>query len=141
MRTEPQDVPFDTRSMTLERAVATVLRAGMLTSSIIIVTGVIVTLVRSNSLRSARRSITALRRGVLGPSGVSTPHSVASVVHGLVHGNGPAIVMLGLLLLILTPVMRVAVSVVTFGLQRERRFVLITLIVLIVLIGSFAVGT
>jgi uncharacterized membrane protein len=49
--------------------------------------------------------------------------------------------MLGLLLLIATPVLRVAVSVIGFALDRDRLFVLITLAVLAVLIGSFAIGT
>jgi len=48
--------------------------------------------------------------------------------------------MLGLLLLIATPVLRVMVSVVAFALERDRRFVLITGAVLCVLIGSFAIG-
>jgi uncharacterized membrane protein len=69
------------------------------------------------------------------------PHTVAAVVRGVGHGNGPALVMLGLLLLIATPVLRVMVSVISFAVERDRRFVLITLTVLIVLIGSFAVGS
>jgi uncharacterized membrane protein len=65
---------------------------------------------------------------------------VPAVISAVGHGGGPALVMLGLLLLILTPVMRVAVSVVSFALDRDRRYVLITLTVLGVLIGSFALG-
>jgi len=48
--------------------------------------------------------------------------------------------MLGVLLLIATPVLRVAVSVIGFAIGHDRRFVVITLAVLAVLIGSFAVG-
>jgi uncharacterized membrane protein len=48
--------------------------------------------------------------------------------------------MLGLLLLIATPVLRVAVSAIGFALEHDKRFVVITLVVLAVLVGSFAVG-
>ncbi len=68
------------------------------------------------------------------------PHTVAAVVSGSGHGDGPALVMLGVLLLIATPVLRVAVSVIGFAIGHDRRFVVITLAVLAVLIGSFAVG-
>jgi uncharacterized membrane protein len=49
--------------------------------------------------------------------------------------------MLGLLLLIATPVLRVAASTIGFALDHDTRFVAITLVVLAVLVGSFAVGT
>jgi uncharacterized membrane protein len=69
------------------------------------------------------------------------PHTLGAVVKGVGQGSGPALVMLGLLLLIATPVLRVMVSVIGFTLERDRRFILITLVVLTVLIGSFAVGS
>jgi uncharacterized membrane protein len=125
---------------TLERAVALVLRTGVLASAAMISVGVVVTLASSASSRAARRSIPVLRRGVIHPHSYYSPHTVASVIQGVGDGRGPAIVMLGLLLLIVTPVLRVAVSVIGYALERDRRFVLITVLVLIVLIGSFAVG-
>ena len=48
--------------------------------------------------------------------------------------------MVGVLLLVATPVLRVTVSVVGFALERDRRFVIITALVLAVLLGSFAIG-
>ena len=47
---------------------------------------------------------------------------------------------LGLMLLVATPVLRVAVSVIAFGLERDMRYVIITLIVLAILITSFLLG-
>jgi uncharacterized membrane protein len=46
----------------------------------------------------------------------------------------------GLLLLILTPILRVAVSVLMFLLERDRPFVLITAAVLAALVLSFLLG-
>jgi uncharacterized protein len=46
------------------------------------------------------------------------------------------VIQLGLLLLIATPVARVVLSIGIFALQRDRRYVLITLVVLTVLLYS-----
>jgi uncharacterized membrane protein len=48
------------------------------------------------------------------------------------HGRG--IIQLGILLLILTPVARVAFSVFAFWQQRDRLYIIVTLIVLVILI-------
>jgi len=124
----------------LERMVVRVLRIGVLTSMAIISIGIVVSLSGTGSRRSERRSIPGLRHGSLHPAGSEAPHSVAGVLGGSLHGSGTAIVMLGLLLLILTPLARVAVSAISFGVERDRRFVLITLFVLAVLTSSFAIG-
>jgi uncharacterized membrane protein len=47
-----------------------------------------------------------------------------------------AVVQLGLLVLIATPVVRVAVSVIGFALERDRLYVAITLAVLAILLAS-----
>ena len=51
-----------------------------------------------------------------------------------------ALIQLGLLLLIATPVARVAFSVFAFARQRDRTYVVVTLIVLSILIFSLAGG-
>ncbi|MFB2895856.1 DUF1634 domain-containing protein [Aerosakkonemataceae cyanobacterium BLCC-F50] len=48
------------------------------------------------------------------------------------HGRG--IIQLGILLLILTPVARVAFSVFAFWQQRDRLYIIVTLIVLVILV-------
>jgi uncharacterized membrane protein len=50
--------------------------------------------------------------------------------------DGRGLIQLGLLLLLATPVARVAFSVVAFALQRDRTYVVVTLIVLAVLLYS-----
>lgn len=49
-------------------------------------------------------------------------------------------IIIGLFVLIATPVVRVGVSVVLFLHQRDRKFVLITLLVLVLLLASFLLG-
>lgn len=51
-------------------------------------------------------------------------------------GRADAIIQLGLLLLILTPVARVVFSVIAFGLERDRMYIVMTLMVLGVLLYS-----
>ncbi|MGA2131535.1 MAG: DUF1634 domain-containing protein [Bryobacteraceae bacterium] len=58
------------------------------------------------------------------------------VVSGIPGFHCRRMIQLGLLLLIATPVARVAFSVVAFALQRDRAYVVITLIVLTVLLLS-----
>ena len=65
---------------------------------------------------------------------------VAGIVRGSASLHGRNIIQLGLLLLIATPIARVAFSAVAFVLERDRLYVAITLIVLAVLLFSLAGG-
>ncbi len=58
------------------------------------------------------------------------------IVVGIPEFNCRRVIQFGLVLLIATPVVRVAFSVVAFALQRDRTYVVITLIVLAVLLVS-----
>lgn len=69
------------------------------------------------------------------------PQTFDQVWAGLLVLRPQAVIMLGLLLLIATPVMRVAVSAVAFAAEHDWRFVVITLAVLLILLFSiFYVG-
>ena len=65
------------------------------------------------------------------------PHSFASLGHSIAQGEGRGIVVLGVLILILTPILRVAVGVVSFLYEKDPPMALVTLYVLVVLVGSF----
>lgn len=75
-----------------------------------------------------------------GQSAGTFPHTLAAVGQGLAHGQPVAIIALGLLLLLATPVARVAVSIVAFALERDWLYVAITTVVLIILLVSFFLG-
>jgi len=64
--------------------------------------------------------------------------SVTGVLRGVAAGDSIALMQLGLLLLIATPVARVALAMVAFATQRDRTYVAIALIVLAVLAASLA---
>lgn len=66
--------------------------------------------------------------------------SVGAIVRGALAFHPAAIVQLGLVLLIATPVARVAMSLVAFILQRDRVYIVVTTIVLALLIFSLSGG-
>jgi len=64
--------------------------------------------------------------------------SLDGILGGIRTLHARSIIQLGVLLLIATPVARVAFSVAAFAMQRDRTYVVITLVVLAVLLFSLA---
>ncbi len=62
--------------------------------------------------------------------------SVSQIVRGVLAGSAHAIIQLGLLLLIATPVARVIFSAIAFAIEHDYLYVTITLIVLGILLYS-----
>lgn len=58
------------------------------------------------------------------------------LLHLIAAGDGAAIVQLGLLLLIATPIARVVFAVIGFAIERDRLYVAVSLVVLAVLLIS-----
>ena len=71
----------------------------------------------------------------------SFPDTLPAVWHGLLALDPPSIIVVGLLVLLATPVMRVAVSIIAFALEEDRTYVIITTLVLAILLFSiFGIG-
>ncbi|MGA2004188.1 MAG: DUF1634 domain-containing protein [Terriglobales bacterium] len=62
--------------------------------------------------------------------------TIPGVIQSAIGGHGRGWIQLGLLLLIATPIARVAFSIIGFALERDRMYVTFTLIVLAVLLYS-----
>jgi uncharacterized membrane protein len=118
-----------------ELLISTVLRGGVLTSLAVILAGTLVTFLHHPEYVSSPQELARLTE-----AGASFPHTLRDVVAGLAALRGQAIVVLGLLILIATPVLRVAVSILVFLEQRDRTYVAITVTVLTLLILSFFLG-
>jgi uncharacterized membrane protein len=116
-------------------AISRLLRGGVTISIGIVLCGVLITFLHHPSYISSRPAL----RQLTGPEAVF-PHTIPAVFHQAAEEKGQAIVMIGLLLLIATPVARVAFSIAVFALQHDRLYVGITTTVLILLIISFAFG-
>ena len=65
------------------------------------------------------------------------PHNFSQMGSAIGAGEGRGVVVLGVLLLILTPILRVAVGVLSFIYEEDLPMTIVTLYVLAVLIGSF----
>lgn len=116
-------------------AIVTTLRVGVVLSISIMLVGMAVTLVRHPEYFSSRPAL-----GALISPGAHFPNTLLDVVSGIRHGRGQAVVMAGLLVLIATPVARVALSVVVFVKVRDRLYTAITSVVLLILLISFSIG-
>ena len=68
------------------------------------------------------------------------PHTLGAVASGLGTLDPVSVIAVGLLVLLATPVVRVAVSIVAFALERDRTYVIITSLVLLILLISFFSG-
>jgi uncharacterized membrane protein len=70
----------------------------------------------------------------------SFPSTLEQVWSGILNLQPQAVIALGLLLLIATPVITVTASAVAFAVERDRRYVIISLIVLAILLTSLFIG-
>ena len=68
------------------------------------------------------------------------PRTVDQVWTGLLALQPQSVITAGLMLLLATPVMTVTAAAVAFALERDRRYVVISLVVLAILITSFLIG-
>ena len=118
------------RTATVQRLISRLLRVGVVTSMVLVLVGIAVTFVEHPRYVTNGKSLAHLRHA---PS--SFPHTLGAVLDGVGAGHGPAIVMLGLIVLVATPVLRVALSMVVFAFEGDRRFIAITAFVLLVLVA------
>lgn len=113
----------------VDRLIGGLLQAGVVAAGILVLAGGILYLIHFGSSPANYQVFQKERAEV---------RSIRPVLAGAEHLDGQAIIQLGILLLIATPVIRVAFSVVAFGVQRDRIYVPVTLIVLgILLYGLF----
>lgn len=65
---------------------------------------------------------------------------IIDTLRGVAHGDGLSIIELGILLLIATPLTRVIFSLWAFNQEKDRMYVVITLIVLVIIFVSILTG-
>jgi uncharacterized membrane protein len=110
-----------------EEIIGNLLRAGVLLAAMVVSAGAILYLVRHGEAPADynifRGEPTDLRH-------------VRGILRNTRQGHARSIIQLGVLLLIATPVVRVAFSVFAFALEKDRMYVIFTLIVLSVLMYS-----
>ncbi len=118
-----------------ELLISWLLRIGVMTSLGIIVAGLVLVFTHHPIYLNTASELERLTK-----PGAAFPHTLSEIAGGVVTGRGQALMALGLIILIGTPIARVAISVVAFAFQRDWVFVLITSVVLAILLGSFLLG-
>ncbi len=111
----------------VEEIIGNLLRWGVLLAAMVVLAGAAVYLARNAFVHPDYR----IFRGE--PSDLRHVRGILRDTRAL---QGRGIIQLGLLLLIATPVARVAFSIVAFALQRDRMYVAVTLVVLATLLYS-----
>lgn len=137
-RLESSAVPTtdaDERVRRVELVISNLLRGGVLASLALIVAGTIMSFIHHPEYFTSPADFQRLVE-----PGAAFPHTLQDVIQGILLFRGQAIVTAGLLLLIATPVMRVAVSIFAFIYQEDRTFTYITALVLFLLLLSFFLG-
>jgi uncharacterized membrane protein len=111
----------------IEIIIGVLLRTGVLLAALVVVAGAGLYLVRHGHQTVNYSTFHGEPENLKSPT---------DIVHGVLGMSARAIIQLGLLLLIATPVARVAFSAVAFAMERDYMYVFITLIVLAVLMYS-----
>ncbi len=110
-----------------ERAISAVLRYGSLISTLVMAAGIVLMLVEGASAPPA------------------SPHGIhfSLLIPALVRLQPRAVVELGVLLLLFTPIFRIAIAALSFALEGDYKYLLISLGVLAIVLLSigFAVET
>src|SRR5579883_2679620 len=122
--TDPRPPISDER---VEQFLGNLLRAGVLLAAAVVVAGGVIYLARHGDEPPKTHTFKGEPAELKSPSGIVTK---------ALEGSGQAIIQLGLLLLIATPVVRVFFSALAFLRQRDYTYVVLTLIVLGVLLYS-----
>lgn len=114
----------------VDQVIGRLLQAGVLLATVVVLIG-------AASLLRTHPGAAADHRVFVGAA--VELRAVSSIFHAAMAGNAAAITQLGLVLLIATPIARVALTLGAFVIQRDPTYVLLTAIVLVLLLwGLFA---
>jgi uncharacterized membrane protein len=125
------DRPAASSDQQVERMIGALLRAGLIAAAAVVLLGAVVYLVRHGGEQPDYRVF----RGE--PADL---RSITGIAHQALEWRSTGLMQLGLLMLLATPIARVALSLVLFALQRDRLYVAVTLVVLGVLLYSVIGG-
>jgi uncharacterized membrane protein len=115
----------------IEVILGNLLRAGVIASALVVLAGGILFFIQNGS----RIPEFHIFQGVPGCTLASM-----DIIRGALGLHGQCVIMIGLLLLIATPVARVLFSAIAFALEGDRTYVVITLVVLALLLFSLLSG-
>ena len=116
----------------MEIVMGRLLQAGVLLAAAIVLAGGVLYVVKHAGEMSSYRVFVARPMGLL---------QAGAMLDGIRHGEASAILQLGILVLVATPICRVVFAFVAFALERDGLYVVVSLIVLaVLLLGMFRGG-
>jgi len=113
----------------IEVLIGTLLRVGVMLAAAVVLLGGVIFLARNAHIQPNYHAF----RGEPGDL-----ENVPGIVRSALDMRGRGIIQLGLLLLIATPIARVAFAAVAFALEKDRLYVYATLMVLAILVFSLS---
>ena len=111
----------------IETVVGVMLRTGVMLAAVVVLAGGMLYMFQNHGPRPDYRQFHG------------EPHRLmdfGSIMHGVAAGDARSIIMLGLLVLVATPVARVVMCVAGFLLERDKLYVAVSTIVLAILVYS-----
>lgn len=127
--------PPNPKELRAELWISVVLRVGVTLSLVLVLIGLLICFFHHPQYIDSKQAL----GGLIAP-GAAFPSTLSDVFAGVGAFRGQAIIVLGLLVLILTPIMRVAISIAAFLEERDWFFAAITAAVLAILLFSFWLG-
>jgi uncharacterized membrane protein len=112
----------------MELTVSRMLRVGVTAAATVVLAGAILYLVQAHGAKPAFQHF----HGIPRPA-----DKIAPVLEGVRHLDPRSIIHLGILLLVATPILRVAFCLYSFARQKDKIYVIVSGIVLVVLLYSF----
>ena len=120
--------------------IGNVLRYGVLLCALVIAVGVAAAAVRPNRVGASLHDVVPqLTQGAM-VEAAAPPKSLGAFVHASSYADPAVLIGLGIILLILLPVVRVALTILIFLVERDRIYVAITGFVFAVLLFGLLFG-
>ena len=120
--------------------IGNVLRYGVLACALVIAVGIAAAAARpSRAGASLREVVPQLTQGQM-VEAAGPPSSLGAFVHAASYSDPLVLISLGIILLILLPVLRVALTILIFLVERDRVYVAITAFVFAVLMFGLLFG-
>ncbi len=115
----------------MQAIIGWILRIGVITSMLVVFVGGILFVYRHGSSMPSYKTFNGI------PAFLQTSDGI---INGILHLRGQAIILLGIVLLIATPIIRVVFSTIGFIIEKDYLYTAISLIVLLIIITSMLSG-
>ncbi len=121
----------------VEQYIGKLLRYGVILACLITTFGGIIYLIQQHGEMPDYKAVPS---GQFFPGVEHDLRELNTIIPRVLDFNGAAIIQLGVIVLIATPILRVAFSAVSFLIEKDYMYVLITLIVLSIIIANMILG-